>query len=72
MTIVRAAMVKKGREDDPITNGWWDSLLKHHPQLTLRAPEKLAYVRAVMCNKEVIVAYFDLLEETLHLKWPLR
>ena len=27
---------------------------------------------AVMGNKEVIGAYFDLLEETLHLKWPLR
>ena len=46
--------------------------MKRHPQLTLRAPEKLAYVRAVMGNKEVIGAYFDLLEETLHLKWPLR
>ena len=65
MTIVRAAMVKKGREDAPITNGWWDSFMKRHPQLTLRAPEKLAYVRAVMGNKEVIGAYFDLLEETL-------
>ena len=65
MTIVRAAMVKKGREDAPITNGWWDSFMKHHPQLTLRAPEKLAFVRAVMGNKEVIGAYFDLLKETL-------
>ena len=24
MAPVRAAMVKKGREDVPITNGWWD------------------------------------------------
>ena len=65
MTLVRAAMVKKGREDAPITNGWWDSFMKRHPQVILRAPEKLAYVRAIMGNKEVIGAYFDLLEETL-------
>ena len=39
--------------------------MKHHPQLTLRAPEKLAYVHATVGNKEVIGAYFDLLEETL-------
>ena len=31
----------------------------------LRAPEKLAYVWAIMGNKGVIEAYFDLLEETL-------
>ena len=66
MTLVRAAMVKKGREDAPITNGWWDSFIKRHPQLTLRAPEKLAYVHAIMGNKEVIGAYFDLLEENPH------
>ena len=39
--------------------------MKRHPQLTLRTPEKLAYVGAIMGNKEVIGAYFDLLEETL-------
>ena len=34
MTLVRAAMVKKGREDTPIMCGWWDSFMKRHPQLT--------------------------------------
>ena len=65
MTLVRTAMIKKGNNDAPITNGWWDSFMKRHPQLTLRTPEKLAYVRGIMGNKEVIGAYFDLLEETL-------
>ena len=65
MALVRAAMAKKGREDIPITSGWWDSFMRRHPQVTLRAPEKLVYVRAIMGNKEVIEAYFDLLEETL-------
>ena len=27
MSLVRAAMVKKGREDAPITSGWWDSFM---------------------------------------------
>ena len=65
MSLVRAAMVKKGREDAPITSGWWDSFMRRHPQVTLRAPEKLAYVGAIMGNREVIEAYFNLLEETL-------
>ena len=60
MTLVRAAMVKKGKENAPVTNGWWDSFMKRHPELTLRTPEKLAYVRAIMGNKEVISAYFNL------------
>ena len=65
MTLVCTVMIKKGNNDAPITNGWWDSFMKRHPQLTLRTPEKLAYVRGIMGNKEVIGAYFDLLEETL-------
>ena len=39
--------------------------MRRHPQLTLRAPEKLAYVCAIMVNREIIEAYFNLLEETL-------
>jgi len=65
MTLVRNVMVKKGRSEATISNGWWDSFMKRHPQLTLRMPEKLAYIRSVMGNKEVIDAYFDLLEKTL-------
>ena len=68
MGLVHAAMVKKGRDDVPITNGWWDSFMRCHLQLTLRAPEKLAYVCAIMGNKEVIWAYFGLLD----CKWALR
>ena len=65
MTLVRATMIKKGKENAPVTNGWWDSFMKRHPELTLRTPEKLAYVWAIMGNKEVISAYFDLLEKIL-------
>jgi hypothetical protein len=36
MTLVRTAMIKKGNNDAPITNGWWDSFMKRHPQLTLK------------------------------------
>ena len=73
MSLVRAAMVKKGREDAPITSGWWDSFMRRHPQLTLRVPEKLAYVRVIMGNREVIEAYFNLLKHLLKMElWITR
>lgn len=63
------AMVAAKQGKDPhelsITKGWWVSFNKRHPQLTLRAPEKLAYARAIAVDKEVIDHYYDLLEATL-------
>lgn len=58
---------KQGRDtlEVSITKGWWASFNKRHPQLTVRAPEKLAYARAIAVNQEIIDHYYDLLEATL-------
>ena len=40
MTLVRTATIKKGNSDAPLTNGWWDSFMKCHPQLALKNTRK--------------------------------
>ena len=49
-----------------ISSGWWDSFVRRHPNLTLRAPAPLSRARSNSSSYEVIEAYFDLLEETLY------
>ena len=44
---------------------WLTSFQNRHPHLSLRAPSRFAYARAVANDPDVFEAYFDLLEETL-------
>ena len=48
-----------------VTNGWWESFCKRHPNLTLRATVPLSHARAKATNPEMLGHYFDLLEQTL-------
>ena len=65
IALVQGVMNNKGH-CVKVSNGWWDSFRRRHPNLTLRNPEALAHVRAVCCSPNVINKYFDLLEETLN------
>ena len=68
LALVRVAVARKrGKDPDEVcvTMGWWNSFRKRHPQLTVRSASRLAYNRAVAQDPEIIVRYFDLLEETL-------
>ena len=48
-----------------VTNGWWESFCKRHPNLTLRTNVPLSLARAKATDPEMLDQYFDLLERTL-------
>ena len=49
----------------PVTNGWWESFCRRHPNLTLRTPAPLSVARASASDRDVFDRYYDLLEQTL-------
>ena len=64
--IVGATVAKKLQvEQATVSHGWWDRFRQRHPNLTLRAGESLAFIRAVSTNRQVINKYFDMLEDIL-------
>ena len=52
----------KGRS---VTNGWWESFRRRHPDLTLRMATPLSLPRAKASDPETMSRYFDLHEQTL-------
>ena len=56
---------KQNLEHATVSHGWWDRFRERHPHLRLRAGERLAYVRAVCTNRQVLDRYFDLWEDVL-------
>ena len=48
-----------------ITNGWWESFCKCHPNLTLRANVPLSQARAKATDNEILKQYFHLLKQTI-------
>ena len=63
--MVEATLVSKGSPIQHVSNGWWESFLKRHPQLCLRKAEKLSYARLKATDPVVLEKYYDLLERTL-------
>ena len=51
--------------DKSVTNGWWESFCKRHPNLTLRAASSLSKARTIASDPSFLSQYFDILEETL-------
>ena len=49
-----------------VTNGWWESFRRRHPNLTLRTAVPLSVARTKATDPEMLERYFDLLEQTLH------
>jgi len=64
ISIVEAVLMSKGKEVH-ISNGWWESFRRRHPNFTLRTAEKLTYARLVVTDEIIMNKYFDLLERTL-------
>ena len=48
-----------------ITNGWWERFRQRHPNLTLRSAVSLSYARAMASDNDVLLRYYDMLEECL-------
>jgi hypothetical protein len=65
LALVQAVLDSRGIQKT-ITNGWWESFRRRHPNLTLRAAVPLSLARAKATDPEMLGRYFDLLEQTLH------
>ena len=48
-----------------VSDGWWTSFTKRHPNLTLRIAAPLSHARATSTDPEIFENYFDLLQKTL-------
>ena len=48
-----------------VSNGWWESFCRRHPNLSLRNAAPLSLVRAKASDPDVVCRYFDLLERTM-------
>jgi len=48
-----------------VSNGWWESFCRRHPNISLRSAAPLSLVRAQASNPEMLSRYFDLLERTV-------
>ena len=44
---------------------WYAGFMGRHPQLAIRKPEGLSAARGMMLNKNVVMSYFKLLEDTM-------
>lgn len=49
----------------PVSNGWWSSYYRRHPNVVLRAPASLSRSRYLATNEEMISRHFDMLEKYL-------
>lgn len=65
LAIIRQVMEKKG-VNAPVSEGWWASFRRRHPNLSLRMPEEVSHARRIGTKPELISKYFDLLEDTLY------
>ena len=64
LCIVEAVLASKGLSRH-ISNGWWESFRRRHPEFSLRTAEKLSYSRLVVTDASIMNKYFDILERTL-------
>ena len=59
MALVDEILQKKGKTKG-VSNGWWESFRKRHPDLVLRTAEPLSYIRAMCTSEEILDTYFDM------------
>ena len=64
LSLVQSVLDSKGVQKT-VTNGWWESFCRRHPNLSLRSAAPLSLVRAQASDPEMVNRYFDLLERTL-------
>ena len=64
LSVVQSVLDSKGVQKT-VTNCWWESFCRRHPNLSLRSAAPLSLVRAQASDPEMVNRYFDLLERTL-------
>lgn len=58
MSVVEAVLASKGKQVN-ISNGWWESFRRRHPEFTLRTAEKLSYARLVVTDETIMNKYLS-------------
>ena len=61
LTLIQTIAESKGTQH-LITDGWWNSFIKIHPDATLRAPVPMPQARVRATDEEIMENYFNLLE----------
>ena len=61
IAIVQRVCDSKGKEVH-VTHGWWESYCKRYPELRLRTVSSVTVSRARASDPEIILSYFDMLE----------
>ena len=61
-SLVQLILDDKGIETTT-TNGWWERFHYRHPCLTLWSAVSLSYARAMATDNDVLLRYYDMLEE---------
>ena len=64
IALVQRIVDAKGKQVT-VTQGWWVSFRKRHPEIALRVSEPLANVCTLCTTSDVVEKYLDLLENTL-------
>ena len=57
--------LKSKGQSRSVTNGWWVSFCRRHPEVSLRTPATISTARAKGSCPEAINQYFDMLQDTL-------
>ena len=64
LSLVHQILASRGRHV-VVSNGWFASFQRRHPELVLRNPSPLSLARSQATDSEMLDRYFDLLVETL-------
>lgn len=64
VSLVERLLCYRGTQKS-VSNGWWSSFMKRHPNVVLRTPSTLGRARYLATNRGMIDKYFDLLEDTI-------
>lgn len=68
IAIVERILLSRGINKH-VSSGWWESLVKRHPQVVLRTPAALSNIRAMASDRDSLDKYFDILEDTMEENW---
>jgi hypothetical protein len=64
LVIVQQVLISKGINSS-VSNGWWERFCKRNPSVTLRAAVPLSLARALATDPEMLLRYYDTLEDCL-------
>ena len=64
MGLVNRFLVDRG-VDKPVSNGWWSSFCRRHPDVVLRQPASISRARYLATNQSMLDNYFQQLDQLI-------